>query len=99
MKVHNDIVTPLDKQSSAVLILLDLSAAFDIINHSILFQRLIASYGLRVTADEWIEFIAPEKPTKCYRWIHQIRLLSDSFWCSSRVCAWTQTVLPFLQIS
>lgn len=70
MKVHNDIVTPQDQQSSAVLILLDLSAAVDVIDHSILFQRLTASCGFRGTAASWIEFIAPEKATMCYRWIH-----------------------------
>lgn len=89
MKVHNDIVTPQDQQSSAVLILLDFSAAFDVIDHSILFQRLTASCGFRGTAASWIEFIAPEKATMCYRWIHQAILLSASLWCSSRICAWT----------
>lgn len=39
IKVHNDIVTALDQQSSAVLVLFDLTAAFDVIDHSILFQR------------------------------------------------------------
>lgn len=60
MKVHNDIVTQQDQQSSAVLILLDLSAAVDVIDHSILFQRLTASCGFRCTAASWIVYCSRE---------------------------------------
>lgn len=87
MKVHNDITTGPTIFSSFDP--LGFSAAFDVIDHSILFQRLTASCGFRGTAASWIEFIAPEKATMCYRWIHQVRLLSASLWCSSRICAWT----------
>lgn len=54
MKVHNYIVTALDQRSSAVLVLLDLSAAFDIIDHNILFQRLTVSFSLVIVL-KWIE--------------------------------------------
>lgn len=55
IKVHNDIVTALVQPSSAVLILLDLSAAFDVLDHEILFKRLNVSYGFRDSALKWIE--------------------------------------------
>ena len=55
VRVHNDIVTALDERSSAVLVLLDLSAAFDVIDHEILSQRLSLSYGICDSSLKWIQ--------------------------------------------
>ena len=46
LRVHNDIVLALDKGETVLLILLDLSAAFDTVNHSLLLSRLQQRYGL-----------------------------------------------------
>lgn len=46
LKIHHDIVTALDSNSCAVLLMLNLSAAFDVIDHSILVKRLKFSYGI-----------------------------------------------------
>lgn len=54
LRVNHDIVEALDGQLSMVLVLLDLSAAFDVIDHSILFQRLEHSYGITGKALNWI---------------------------------------------
>ena len=40
LRVHNDVFTNMDNQSATVLVLLDLSAAFDTIDHSVLFDRM-----------------------------------------------------------
>jgi hypothetical protein len=40
LKVHSDIAEAMDKKSATVLVMLDLSAAFDVIDHQILFKRL-----------------------------------------------------------
>ena len=40
IKVHNDIVTAIDSGHSVILVLLDLSAAFDTVDHRILIRRL-----------------------------------------------------------
>ena len=40
VKVHNDILSKLDDHKNVVLMLLDLSAAFDTINHGCLMQEL-----------------------------------------------------------
>ena len=40
VKVHNDILTNINKQHVTLLILLDLSATFDTVDHSILLTRL-----------------------------------------------------------
>lgn len=47
LKVQHDIVTLLDSNSCAVLLMLDLSAAFNVIDYSILFKRLKFSYSIR----------------------------------------------------
>ena len=46
IKVQNDILSALDAGSSAILLMLDLSAAFDTIDHNILLSRLCNVYDL-----------------------------------------------------
>ena len=46
LRVHNDILLALDKGETVLLILLDLSATFDTVNHSLLLSRLQQRYGL-----------------------------------------------------
>ena len=40
LRVHHDNVSELDKNCCVVLLMLDLSAAFDVVNHTILLERL-----------------------------------------------------------
>ena len=49
LRVHHDIAYALDSNCCAVLLMLDLSAAFDTIDHQILFNRL--EYSTGVTKD------------------------------------------------
>ena len=53
VKVHNDILMNLDSNRGVVLFLLDLSAAFDTIDHSQMIQRLENRIGIKATALEW----------------------------------------------
>ena len=55
LKVQNDIAAALDRRSMAVLILLDLSAAFDVIDHTILLNRLEYSFGISGNALKWMK--------------------------------------------
>ena len=53
LKVQNDIMLSLDKGKHVILILLDLSAAFDTVNHTFLLVRLEKPFGIKGTVLDW----------------------------------------------
>ena len=54
IKIQSDILQALDSGRVAALVLLDLSAAFDTIDHSILTERLHKSFGISGDALTWM---------------------------------------------
>ena len=55
-KVMNDILLKMNKQHVTILVLLDLRAAFDTVDHSILLNRLSSKLGANGTALDWFRF-------------------------------------------
>ena len=55
MRVLSDILLAIDHGDIAALTLLDFSAAFDTVDHSILLQRLQTTYGVCDTAHMWFQ--------------------------------------------
>ena len=53
LRVSSDILDALDRGDFAVLMLLDLSAAFDTVDHTTLLRRLQTTYGIIDTALVW----------------------------------------------
>ena len=53
-KVKTDLLSAIDNREVTCLILLDLSAAFDTVNHTILLNRLKYHFGVSGTALNWI---------------------------------------------
>ena len=53
LRVKNDILLNMNKQHVTLLVLLDLSAAFDTVDHNVLLSRLHSKFGLSGMALEW----------------------------------------------
>ncbi len=54
LKVQNDILLSMDRQEVTLLVLIDLSAAFDTIDHGILLETMKNDFGVIGTAQRWI---------------------------------------------
>ena len=55
LRVHNDVLTAMDSGKVTALTSLDLSAAFDTTDHSILLQRLEEWYGFGGVVISWLK--------------------------------------------
>ena len=53
LRVKNDILLNMNKQHVTLLVLLDLSAAFDTVDHNVLLSRLHSKFGISGMALEW----------------------------------------------
>ena len=55
LRVQNDILKSIDDKKCVVLLLLDLSAAFDTVDHKILLHRLRSRFGIKGKALLWLQ--------------------------------------------
>jgi hypothetical protein len=53
LRVHSDLIRAVDKKHVAALVLLDLSAAFDTVDHATLLKVLERRFGIRGSAFTW----------------------------------------------
>ena len=90
LRVYNDIVTTIDKGNGAMLVLLDLSAAFDTIDHDNLFCILEKYVGICGNALKLIKSYFSNR-TQC---VQIDNVLSEYYlWCSSRLSFRTFKIL------
>ena len=65
-RVQNDILRAVDREGGAILVLLDLSAAFDTIDHHLLLQLLECQMGVSGTALAWFQsYLSSRKQCVC----------------------------------
>ncbi len=66
LQVYNDILMSTDAGNAVALILLDLSSAFDMVDHNLLLSRLKKCVGLRGTVLNWFQsFLTNRKFSVC----------------------------------
>ena len=61
IRVENDILRALDGHNCVVLLLLDLSSAFDAVDHEILLHRLNTKFGIKGKALDWFRSYLTER--------------------------------------
>ena len=55
VKIVNDMLRSLDKGQCVLLVIQDLNAAFDTIDHELLLHRFEACFGIQSEAEEWLK--------------------------------------------
>ena len=83
LRVLADILGALDRGDYAVLTLLDLSAAFDTVDHATLLRRLQITYGISGTALSWFSSYRKKAASPVQR--HEVFTTLHILWSSSGV--------------
>ena len=64
LKVKNDLVCYLDNNKAVLMVLLDMSAAFDTVDHDILLDRLKSKFGIKHMVKSWFSIYLRDRVTK-----------------------------------
>ena len=84
LRVANDILRYIDIKKSVLLILLDLSAAFDTIDHDILLARAHSRFGIDGKALYWLNAYLKDRT-------QTVSIDNNKVWCPTRFCPGTST--------
>ena len=79
LNIQDDLFLNMSEGSTTALTLLDLSAAFDTIDHSILFHRLHECYGINGLALSWFESYLSDRT-------QSVTSHGFEIWCPARLC-------------
>ena len=91
LHVQNDVLLSLDKGQSVFLVLLDLSTAFDTIDHGKLLFTLHDRIGVADNALRWFASHLRDQSQDSYKWF-QIGSVWFDMWCTSGFCAGATSV-------
>ena len=97
LRIVNDILSALDNGNISVLLLLDLSAAFDTIDHQILLSRLNSVFGIQSIAQS-IQSMVSVIPLRQIS-VHFSQSLvfvtiTDHVRCASGLSTWAHSLRP-----
>ena len=90
LRFLSDILSALDSGNLVMLTLLDLSAAFDCVDHHTLLQRLRTSYGLGekvYVVPQWLNSTSPHSDV-------QFDAIGSRLWSPARFGPWIDLVSP-----
>ena len=79
LRILNDPLTASDSGSISILTLLDLSAAFDTVDHSILLTRLESTFGIRDLALSFFRSYLRDRKQVVTEWNKILSFTSDSW--------------------
>ena len=83
--VQNDILQAVDSRGGAILVLLDLSAAFDTIGHEKLIRTLDTYCGIKGDPLKWFLIISERPCSICTNRIYFLLREKSVVWYSSRL--------------
>ena len=92
LKLHSDIQKMLSNNQIVILLKLDLSAAFDTVDHSLLLQILHHKYGLDGTVLKWITSYLSGRSFFCQNWVCQWKESTVDLWGTPRVSPWAPII-------
>ena len=76
IRVHNDVLSAMDKQQVTILVLLDLSSAFDTIDHTVLLDRMQQRIGVSGVIHDWFaSYLTDRSQSVCIEQIFSLALL------------------------
>ena len=94
LRIQDDIKRGMDAGVGNLLLLLDLSAAFDTIDHTILLERLEAVAGIRGAALAWLRsYLHDRTQSVIINGVRSTRLCGSQYWSSAGVGPGPPTLL------
>ena len=94
LEVKTDLITAIENQEIACLVLLDLSTAFDTVDNGILLQRLTNLFGITATVKTWIASYLTDWTQIVKVGSSELSLVTLKVWCATRLCIGTHLVYP-----
>jgi len=85
LKVISDIRCSIENNQVVILLLLDLSAAFDTVDYQILFDRLARQLGIKGVILKWLKSYLHSRTQMCHYRGHDVSFSSAPFQGASRL--------------